>query len=228
MINVNVPSGLESNNLEFSFAHRFYGPVDKDTGDTFMGTDTGANVGIGLRYNAWKILEARASRTTENKEYNLALSLTQPEPFMFLRAGLDANYINFSKPDNTRDRGWYIQIDIETEKFFRIKPAVNAGYDLYNRRIGLALGLNIEVIEGLNLIGEYYPVINVHNNNSRSIDAIGIGPVYALGIMLTAGYHHFVIQVCNNSAIGTRRLMEGTEEKKELYLGFNIQRLFQL
>jgi hypothetical protein len=227
MINMNVPTNLEPQNLEFRLQHRFYGPVNVKPADSLIGMSDGTNVELGLRYLIWSKFEAKASYTFLEKEYRLGGGYALFVPALFLKSQIEGEYFNFKDFNNVRHGGGFFQMDLETEMILgHIKPVLNAGYDGLNKKPGLALGIDLRIIGDFYLMGEYYPRLT---KNSDKVSARNYGSgnnnCYALGAMYQIGGHHFVVQVGNSNEIGNRHLMLGTPHR-QLFFGFNLERLF--
>jgi hypothetical protein len=227
MINMQVPTNLEPRDFELNIHHRFYGPVNHQPVNTFIGMSDGSNVELGFRYLLWSKLETKAAYTFQEKEYRLGGSYALFFPELFLRTQLDGEYFNFQDFNNKRHGGGFFQLDLETVMIFdRIKPVINAAYDGYNKKPGFAFGLDLRIYDGIFLITEYYPLFA--KNSQRVIsNNFGSGKYncYAIGTMIQISGHHFILQVGNSNEIGNRRLMLGTPHK-QLFFGFNIERLF--
>lgn len=228
MLNLKVPSGLEKNQLVFGIQHRFYGKLTENPFGTFFGLDAGANVGVNLRYSVWPRLDIYGSYTRWQKEFTLGAGYAYFIPRLF-RSQINIEYFNYEKlglPDtiSKRRRNFFYSFLLQGEPVVnQIRPTVNVGYDGYNQRFGLGLGLDVgfelEIgpIEGMNIIGEYFPIINQ--------DTMVTGPKnsFAAGIKLNTYGHHFMLFIGNKSEIGTRRLMLGTHTN-DLFLSFKIHR----
>lgn len=227
MLNLRVSSSLEANDRVLHIQHRFYGRIDEEPFDTFLGLDVGANVGISLRYLVRSKLEINVSRTRFQKEYTVGASYALVFPSLSLRSQMDVQFFTFDKLNLTeRRRNFFYQLALQSEPVAEtITPVVNVGYDGYNERVGIGVGASVSydvdwgAIQRLSIIGEYFPVVNGEEGIT------GAENTFAVGFELQTYGHHFGFVVSNSSEVGTRRLMLGTEAN-DPYFGFNIKRLF--
>ncbi len=229
--NVKAPSNLEQGQLEASIQHRFSGRLDT-AGTTFFGLATPAWVDFNLRYMLLRKLELYTGFYTTNKEVEVGGGYNLLIPAAYLRFQLEATYYNFSAYDTAfvehRDNAGYFGLDAQTEPLFKcISPTVNAGYDLFKKRWGLGLGVSVTLVEGFDLLGEYFPIID-KDKDSTSVATIN---VFSFGIKFTTAGHHFLLFVQNSpyidniASIGSRHCMFGTENNN-LHFGFAIHRMF--
>ena len=227
MLNLRVPSNLEQGQMEFHLQHRFFGPVDEDPLDTFFGMDAGANIALMLRGPAWQRFEVRGGYIRDLSEWLLGLSRAWVFPEALLRTQMDIGFFSFEESDITgRKANLFYQVAFQTEPLFgRVVPTLNAGYDGYNERGGLGFGARVNVLETVSIQGEYYPVISRDDADPDS--PLGPENAFAFGVEIQTYGHHFVLMVGNSWDIGTRRLMLGAYSR-DLYFGFNIQRLLYL
>jgi len=118
----------------------------------------------------------------------------------------------------------FLQFALQTYPIFgRITPVVNAGYDGYNnKRVGLGMGLSVKIIDWLYAQGEFYP--NFYKSGWKR-DESGSLHCYAFGFLFQTPTHNFILMVGNNTQIGTRRMMMGTNTTS-LHLGFNITKVW--
>lgn len=214
MLNLAVPTGLEQGQAEFIVQHRFYGKITEEPLDTFFGMDMGANVRIGLRVALREKFEFKVSHIRFQKEYIVGLSYAYVVPDR-LRSQAEVQFFSFKPGIEERKRGLFTQLTLQsTPVLKRVTPVVNFGYDSYERSAGMGFGLDVGLLEHLSLVGEYFPVL----------DGDGEVDCFAFGLGLRTYGHRFVVLLGNSSEIGTGRLMRGTNAR-DLYFGFNIQRL---
>jgi len=226
MLNLTVPSALEPRQGEITIQHRFYGQVNEQPFQTFFGMDLGPNVGLMLRFPIGGGFEIKGGRIRDFKEYVLDLSYAKHLPRVPASGRLDAQYFTFKMDDLTeREGNGFFQAALQTDPLFKMaQPCINLGYDGSNQHMGLGLGLTVQVLQKLSLLGEYYPVLDRDQGTGEEEDAV-TGPknCFAVGIKVQTYGHHFFLMVGNSYAIGTRRLMMGADSN-DLYFGFNIQR----
>ncbi|MFH1007833.1 MAG: DUF5777 family beta-barrel protein [Candidatus Latescibacterota bacterium] len=214
-LNLTVPTGLEEGQAEFIVQHRFFGKITEDPLDTFFGIDSGANVRIGLRMVLREDFGLVVSHIRMQKEYEVGLSYTCDIPHR-LRTQGDVRVFSFKPGVQEREHGIFCQWALVGAPVLgRVTPALNLGYDSYEGSAGLGFGFDVALLERLSLIGEYFPVL----------DGNGLSDCFALGINFRTYGHRFMLLSGNSSEIGTRRLMRGTGNGRDLYFGFNIRRL---
>ena len=221
MLNLSVPSDLEARQVQFTIAHRFYGVATEKPLETFFGTHGGANPGLGLRVAVGREIGVSGSYVfnSPSKAYTLGLQYTVPFPVWLFRIQLEGEYFSFEQAVDCRKNHVFFQTAINTEPLFnRLTPVINLGYDGFLEKLGLGLGVDIQLTEKIHLIGEYYPIIDP--------DADSLENSFSFGIkMLTYG-HHFHLLLGNNYGLGNRVLMHGAGSS-DLHLGFTIHRFFE-
>jgi len=225
MLSLTTPSVLERGQGEITIQHRFYGPVNERPLQTFFGMDLGPNVGLMLRFPVGAGVEVKGGRIKDFKEYVLDASYARRLPGVPLSGRLDIQYFTFKKDDLTERKGdVFYQVALQGDPILeRARPCVNLGYDGYSDRVGVGAGLTIDLLERLSLLGEYYPVLSRHEDDSDASGKVGPKDAFAFGIKVQTYGHHFFLMVGNSYAVGTRRLMLGASSN-DLYFGFNIQR----
>ena len=229
MLNLTTPSHLENTEAVFKITHRFYGQVDNDPLETFFGLDAGANVSLGMRYALLPRLELNASYTRLQKEYVLGASYAYFFPQMYVGGQLDVQFFSFKGIGvEERNENFFYALSLQTEPLFGIiRPVINAGFDGYNEKFGVAFGISmgkdidIGPLNRIDLIGEYYPVLD------RDDEIHGSENSFVFGIKAATYGHNFMLLVGNNSQISARRLMLGTASN-DMYFGFNVHRHLDL
>jgi hypothetical protein len=228
--NLKVPTNLSPGNIEASVQHRFYGRIDTG-GTTFFGLATSVFASFGLRYDIWRTLEATAAFYNTNKELETGVSYAFLNPSLYLKVQAEAVYYNFSARDTAfkefRKQAGCVLFDLQTYQIIQsISPVVNVGYDFDKRRWGLGCGLNATLIEGLDVFGEYFPIVHKDRN-----DSIHTKNAFSFGVKVSTAGHHFLFFLQNSvydggfGTIGSRHLMFGSDNNK-LHFGFEIQRMF--
>ncbi len=225
MLNLSLPSGLETKQAQFFLDHRFLGKALKEKPfDSFFGMDNSAFVRIGFRIPVWEKFELAVSRCNNQKEYTAGAGYT----FVFqgnrLKTKLEVQYVTFRLFDvNTleerRDNALFSQIAMEYPVFSgRCIPVLDVGYDGSTQKTGLGIGINMVVSKTFGLIGEYFPRIEKDLDIPKDS--------FAFGIKVQTYGHHFLFMLGNNHEIGTRRMMAGAYSN-DLYLGITIKRLLE-
>lgn len=220
-----TPTELFSKEGEFSLAHRFYGDIDKDFVDTFLGMNAGANVGVGFRYNVGYNCEVKAGYTRAIKQYDIGASY-RPTPADFpVQAQLDVQLFSF-KQQGLEDRkvNLLYLASAQTPLYLgHLSFAVNAGFDGYYERLVTGCGMQVKLTDKLTLLGEYYPVLDRNSAADVVQQYIGKYDAYSVALKMDTYGHHFIFSVGNGSGMNTRIQSLGTDSGK-LHLGFNIQR----
>ncbi len=226
MLNLKVPSLLEGKSLLVVVQHRFRGILTEDPLEHFFGLDLGATVSFGLRYAVVPRLELNAAYTTLDGEYRVGASYAHHMPMFFLKAQAEVEYFSFERFDE-RFGNFFCNVVLQSYPIWKIlSPVINLGYDGYNEKFGLGVGLQAGFdwwfgpIERINVIGEYFPVIQSEEGIT------GQENYFATGLRIDTYGHRFMLQVGNGWNIGPRRLMLGTVTN-DLYFGFNVYRLLK-
>ena len=206
--------------MQFSIQHRFYGPIDEKPFETFFGTQSGANVGLGLRCAIPLSVEIFTQYIYRNKEFLVGLGYHRE----FTHIGsiqANAHYFSFKSSffaDN-RESGLFIDLDAKTHPLLqRVIPVLNIGYDTFLEKIGLGLGIDVILTEKIGFLCEVYSPLDAEMDEKATT---------VFGLKFKTYGHHFLFQVSNSYQLGTRRLMRGTTED-DFYLGFTIHRLLEL
>ena len=226
LINLKCPADLESGQGEIKIQHRFRGDITDDPLDSFFGIDSGANVGIGLRYTVWSRLELGISRLTNRKEIILGAGYGYARPGIPIRSQIDVQFFRYEEFDLEigaldKKKGVFALYSLQTEPIFdRITPVMNVAYDSKEEELGAGFGLAVNVFENtgilqkVSVIGEYFPTTSKKENDKA----------FAFGIRIETYGHHFDLILGNSSELSERRLMTGTAADIDLSFGFNIRR----
>jgi hypothetical protein len=224
--NLTSPTSLEKGQGEIKIRHRFYGEVDEEPLDTFLGMDIGANVGIGIRYQVLPKAEFNISRYRNQKELTFGVSYALIFSDVPIQSQIDVQYFrykefNFVTNSEENQNGVFGLLSLRTDPILnRFTTVVNLGYNSDNEEFGAGIGLAFMVLEymgllqRLSIVGEYYPITE-ESLEDRS---------FAFGIRVETYGHHFDFILHNNSEIGVKRLMAGTLPETNLRFGFNIKR----
>lgn len=220
------PTKLERGKGEIDFQHRFIGKINEEPIDNFFGLDSGASIGADIRYIALPGLEIDISRIWRNKEYSIGIGYSYSIPKTPVITRLDAEFFSYEefileKSDFERKNGGAGSLSLMSESFYRITPLLNLCYNFHTEKLGLGIGVTVKLLENmgilqkLNAIAEYYPttIDDEHKN------------CLAMGMRVETYSHHFDFIFSNNSQLGVRNLMAGTNERDGWRFGFNIKRL---
>ncbi|HUI94058.1 MAG TPA: DUF5777 family beta-barrel protein [Chitinivibrionales bacterium] len=216
-----IPEQIDSKSLEVNVTHRFYRIPTAQFPDNFI---AGANVKVGLRYAIWEGLEVRSEYVFIPKEFAFDAGYTLSFPQLYFRAQA---YLQFYGAQSDVSSNWnynaLYEINLQsTAILWRLFPVVNFAFDGLSKKFGLGTGLDIMILDNLDLVGEYYPVLGARDiqfNGAPRVD------YFLAGVKLTTHGHHFMINVGNSRDMVMRRLMRGAPDNTLSY-GFTIQRLF--
>jgi len=225
MLNLTLPSGLETKQAQFFLDHRFLGKALKEKPfDNFFGVDNSAFVRFGFRVPIWKTFELMVSRTNNQKEYILGAGYTAVFPGSRFKTKLDVQYFtyryfNFDVLNDQREKAFFGQLAMEYAIFSeRCIPVLNIGYDGSTEKTGLGMGIQMVVSKTVGLIAEYYPKLKKDPEIPQNS--------FTIGMKIQTYGHHFLFMLGNSHEIGTRRMMVGAYSK-DLYLGITIKRLLE-
>ncbi len=228
MLNIERPAALESGQSQFVVQHRFYGAIDDQPIDSFLGLSEGATVDLGFRVSPMKRFEMRLHHTFWNSEYRLGAGVTFFPLIPGCRAQAGFDWVSFKSGrfvegfwKEDRESVWFGRLELQGPSVARLTPVVNAGFDADNRQTGFGFGLDCAVARNISLIGEFFPRTDpVSWEGGRSTDC------FAAGVQVKTYGHHFLFQVGNSTDIGLRRMMRGAPNR-DLKFGFGIKRLFE-
>ncbi|MCH9812459.1 MAG: hypothetical protein K0U47_00785 [Epsilonproteobacteria bacterium] len=225
-LSLDTPTVLQKGESSFTIRHRFFGEAS-DTED-FFGMDSGGNVLLSYSYAPIDHMFIDIEHTRKEKDYSIALGYnlnfdalnTQAEVqyFSFERSGIDGKQKNF-----------FANLAFQSKPLYKhLILTSNLGYDHYEEKFGLGLGLDLTVnnfisyftfTEKLSFIAEYYPIVDEIESEVKQYDA------YSAGIKFQTFAHHFEILLSNSVDMEPRRLMQGTKTN-DIHFGFNINRKF--
>ena len=228
----NLPAAAENINLQtpeinpdviaaLDFQHRFYGTLNNGT---VIGG--GSNVGIGLNAICLPGLEVNGAYVTYQKEFTLGAAYNYYIG-EYAKTRIDLRYFNYSN-ENMADRRQNLFYNLAVSSFPLldiVTPTINLGYDGYNQKLGLGLGVNAKFnvkagpLDSISILGEYYPRMQI-DENSLPYNS------FALGLNFKTYGHDLILTVSNCTGIGTRNLMLGSSGN-DISLGFNITRNFE-
>jgi len=222
LLNLAAPVELDARQYEFTLQHRFYTPVEDISKTVFGdGVSSGANPGFGLRFRIGKGIDLSGTYTYNDpaKGFTIGAGYNYAIPKLQSDVRLDVEYFSFHPFPDTREGNAFVLLAWQVKLLRgRVRPVLNVGYNHYNEKVGAAAGCGFRIFQKLELIGEYYLAtdpLDLDNKDS-----------FALGLDYQTYGHHFMIVVSNNSELGVRRLMRGTQSE-DLYFGFNIHRLLE-
>ena len=216
-----VPTGIEARSLEAGIAHRFFRAPAAGFPDNFI---TGANACLMLRYALSSDLEIGASYLFIPKQYTLHTGYTIRVRPLFVNLQPYISYFGVQPDYDQRWRnGVLYQLNLQSEPLLRmITASLDAAYDGYGKKYGIGMGVDIDLLENIALLGEYYPVIGERDTTFFGAEKVNC---FIFGIKISTYGHHFIITFGNTADMGIRRLMRGTENNS-LRFGFNLERQF--
>jgi hypothetical protein len=208
---VHSPSTLLPKQLVFGIEHRFLGPATEDTFDTLFGSDIGANIALKFRYKLSKSLEVSYKRIRDQKEHTTGVKVLMPTVFN-ITSQVEGYSVYLSETDESGGL-FVVSLKPNEDRFF-LKPVLNIVSETVDNTTGIGLGLEFMKSDRVSFFAELF---SHENDNSAGIVGIKIG---------TFG-HRFMLTLQNTTAIGIRNHISGTS-LNDVYLGFSIQRIFDI
>lgn len=221
MPELSVPTKLEAGSLEAAVQHRFLRIPGPDFPDNFIYM---ANVKLGLRFVPLPKLETGTSYDFYHREYDFRAGYSFFLPRQYLRMQALATYYGAKRDFYLKwDHSFLGQINFQSEPVAgRVLPVLDLAYDGLTRKMGMGTGINIVVLDNIDLLGEYYPVLGGRDTllGKKAVNC------WTAGVKITTAGHHFILNVSNNYEVGMRRHMRGAPDNNTIYYGFTIHRLF--
>lgn len=232
--NLTAPTVIKPFGLEAKYQHQFLGRIDgSDKFDRFFGLGDGADASITLRAVVWSGAQVYVDYDNmqlfnqSRNEFAVGTSYAVTVPWIFLRLQAEGQFFSYASfltfPEKRRNNFFVMAALQNVPLFGRVAGLVNAGYDFDMKAFGLGLGLDIKVVDAVDVYGEYFPVVD------KADDSLFAGRVarnpFSLGVKLTTAGHQFCVFFGNAAEIGPRHLMRGASDNN-LRFGFDIKRLF--
>jgi len=223
-----TPTALGEDEAEFNLAHRFYGAVDKDPLETFLGMNAGANVGLSYRQHLIYNIELGMGYERKNNRYEFGSSFKFTPFELPVQAQIELAYFSFKQngQDDRRKNFCYLLSAQNKPLWDRLSFTVNAGFDGYYERLVSGIGTHIILSDKIALIGEYYPVWDRDSAPKRIKNLLSDNDAYVFGIKMDTYGHHFIFLLSNAEGTNPQSLSMGTSSQ-DLRFGFNIQRRMQ-
>lgn len=223
MADLIVPTQIVPKSLEVNIVHRFLRNPTGDFPDNFI---TLANVDLGLRYVIWSKLEIGAGWLFLPKEYTFDAAYSYFIPDLYIRTQAYIQFFGtqtvFGDRTSWKNNALY-QINLQSEPIAgKIFPTINFIYDGFGEKFGIGTGIDFELRENIDIVGEYFPVLGTRDTVPFSGEPLV--NCYSVGFKISTPGHHFMFTVSNSTDRGIRRLMRGTYNNN-INFGFNIQRL---
>jgi hypothetical protein len=232
--NLVAPTLIKPFAIEGQFQHQFLGRIDgADKFDRFFGIADGADGCFTLRTAVWSTAQVYISYdnmqlfSRSRNEFVMGTSYAAAVPWIFLNVQADAQFFSYASMKtfpNKRFNNFFVQAALRNDPLFgRVAGLVDAGYDFDREAFGLGLGLDVRVIDLLDIYGEYFPVLK--KSDDPLFPGRNIRTPFSFGVKLTTAGHQFFIFFGNANEIGSRHLMAGTADNN-LRFGFSLKRLF--
>jgi hypothetical protein len=169
-------------------------------------------------------LQLRALYSTQYKEVAAGAGYMRWFPAAHLGLQADAQYLNRESASG-RARSLFTTLSAQSVPILkRVRLSGAVGYDSRLNHVGFGTGLAVELLPALSLVAELYPFLP--QGWERHTEELGDSS--AFGVMLKTYGHQFSLLAGNSYDIGEAHLMAGVPATGGLYLGFNIQRRFNL
>lgn len=216
--------------LSFRVTHRFGRPLGQgDFGDLlsdFLGFDSGAQIGLELRYGLVRGTQIGVHRTSERTtqlfgQHNF-LSQRNGKPI-----GLDV-IATFEGADNLRDRylggiglvvsrnvGQRAALYAEPIWLANTNPSTAEGVDGHTLMLGL--GARARLLPSMYVVAEISPRVAGYETGVSQI---------SFGLEGRAGGHLFQVSVSNGSGTTLGQVASGAFNYDNWYIGFNLSRKF--
>jgi hypothetical protein len=208
---IHSPSTLYPKQLVFGIEHRFLGPATEDTIDTLFGSDIGANIALKFRYKLTDSIELDYQRIRDQKEHTTGIKVKVPTP-LDIDTQVEGYYVTLSETNKT---GGVFVVSLKPKKdVFLIKPVVNIVSETVTDTSGIGIGLEFMQSDRIS----YFTELFTPENDS---------PAAIVGVKIGTFGHRFMLTLQNTNDIGLRNHISGTSED-DLFLGFSIQRIFDL
>jgi hypothetical protein len=216
--------------IAFRVTHRFARPLGQgDFGDLasdFFGFDSGAQIGLELRYGLARGTQVGIYRTSERSiqlfgQHNL-LNERAGKPIGLdaiatLEGGnnLQTRYRSALGLAASRNVGRKAALYAEPILVVNTNPSASQGFD--NNTIMLGLGARVRIRPSTYLVGEISPRLGGYK--------AGVSQV-SFGIEARAGGHLFQVNVSNGFGTTLSQIAAGGFNNDNWYIGFNIARKF--
>jgi uncharacterized beta barrel domain-containing protein DUF5777 len=216
--------------LAFRVTHRFGRPLGQgDFGDLisdFFGFDSGAQIGLELRYGLARGTQIGVHRTSER-----TTQLFGQHNFLSerngKRIGLDA-FATLEGANNLRDRyqsalGVVVSHNagrraaLYAEPFYVVNTNSSTGQGSNNNTLMVGLGARARLRPTMYVVGEITPRLTGYDPGVSQI---------SFGLEGRAGGHQFQINVSNGAGTTLGQIASGANNNDNWYIGFNLSRKF--
>ena len=168
--NLAGPTLIKPLAIEGQFQHQFWGRIDgADKFDRFFGIADGAEGCFTLRTAVWSTAQVLVSYdniqlfNNSRNEFVVGASYAAAVPWIFLNVQADAQYFSYASMKTSPEKrfnNYFVQVALRNDPLFgRVVALVDGGYDFDRKAYGLGLGLDVKVIDLLDVYGEYFPVL---------------------------------------------------------------------
>jgi hypothetical protein len=234
--NLTAPTSLPHPSLELHIQHQFSDSlVSPDVLNRFLGLGDLANVVVGLRADVWSTAQVYASFSNTQMlmsthwEYTVGGAYAVALPWISMRTQLDAEFFSYAAFDgkNTRTNAGFFNLSLANDPLFgRVVFLGNVGYDSDQERFGLGIGVNVTVLDMLDVFADYFPMVDKAPRSYAYDNAPWIHNPYCFGLKFTTSGHQFFFFAGNSTEVGARHLMQGAIDDAPRF-GFMITRLFR-
>jgi hypothetical protein len=227
-----LPTNLRLARGKFAFrvSHRFARPLgDGDIGslvEDFFGLDSGAQIGLELRYGLFRGLQVGVHRTSERSVQLFTQVEVASQRSFPLGIGL---WASTEGTNNFRDRyspavGLVVSRELGERGALYAEPIWIGNHrpgigtaDDGRQLVFIGLGSRLRVGRAVYLTAEVSPRL------SRDVDG---HPLVSFGVERRAGGHTFALNLSNGFGTTVAQIARGGSVRNDWYLGFNISRKF--
>ena len=211
-----TPSSMKKKQLQVGISHKFLGKAFDGPIENKLGSIQGANVN---QYLAYAISDTQLIHLLSGSLYNELLIGYQQNlgSYKYFLSSIRFDYYSIEKQLIKRKNIFYTYILQTKPVFKKIYPVLNAYLDGDTNTKGIGLSIEYMVKPRFSVTGEYF----------SSSKRLGLSQVFIFSTKIKTFGHNFFLFLSNSTETNNRELIEGTR-LKDIYLGFRIERLFDL
>jgi hypothetical protein len=231
LINLPTTLRLPRHRLAFRVTHRFTRPLGAgDFGDLasdFFALDSGAQIGLELRFGLLRGLQVGANRTSDRTiQFFANHDLLRPEKGHGFAAGV---FTTVDGQDNFHDErspafGLVLSRRLGSHGALYVEPMfvsnVDPDHDERGQMTLVGLGGRLRLGENASLVAEWVPRVAGHRREADESDLL------AFGLEGRVGGHSFQLNVSNGLGTTLGQVARGGYGYHDWFLGFNISRKF--
>jgi Membrane bound beta barrel domain (DUF5777) len=222
---------LPRHRLAFRVTHRFTRPLGAgDLGDLagdFFGLDSGAQIGLELRFGLLRGLQVGAYRTSDRDiQFFADHDLVRPEKAHGFAAAVftAVDGQNNFRDERTPTVGLVLSRRLGTHGALYVVPMfvsnVDPEHDERAQMTLVGLGGRLRLGESASLVAEWVPRVSGHRREADESDLL------AFGLEGRVGGHSFQLNVSNGLGTTLGQVARGGFGYSDWFLGFNISRKF--